>query len=43
MRVGIAADHARFALKEQLAKVLRELGHEVVDFGPIRLIPKETL
>ncbi len=33
MRVGVAADHAGFALKEQLAKALRESGHEVLDFG----------
>jgi hypothetical protein len=32
MHVGIAADHAVFALKEQMAKVLREFGHEVRDF-----------
>ncbi len=38
MRVGIAADHAGFALKEQLVKILRKLGFEVVDFGPIHLI-----
>jgi hypothetical protein len=33
MRVGIAADHAVFAMKEQLTRVLREFGHEVWDFG----------
>jgi ribose 5-phosphate isomerase B len=37
MRVGIAADHAGFVLKEQLTKVLRQSGHEVVDFGPSSL------
>jgi ribose 5-phosphate isomerase B len=41
MHVGIAADHAEFSLKKLLAKGLRELGHEVVDFGPFRLIPKD--
>ena len=41
MHVGIAADHAGFSLKKLLAKGLRELGYEVVDFGPIRLIPKD--
>ena len=33
MRVGIASDHGGFALKEQIAKLLRGAGHEVVDFG----------
>ncbi len=33
MRIGVAADHGGFALKEQLAEMLRQGGHEVVDFG----------
>ncbi|HEY6838358.1 MAG TPA: RpiB/LacA/LacB family sugar-phosphate isomerase [Geobacteraceae bacterium] len=33
MRVGIAADHGGFAMKERLAASLREAGHEVTDFG----------
>ncbi len=33
MRVGLAADHEGFALKEQLATALREAGCESVDFG----------
>jgi ribose 5-phosphate isomerase B len=33
MRVGIAADHGGFALKQQLVAAIRENGHEVVDFG----------
>ncbi len=33
MRVGIAADHEAFALKEQLAACLKAAGHEVADFG----------
>jgi|SRR6185312_2319417 len=32
-RIGIAADHAGFELKEQLIKMLREAGYEVMDFG----------
>ena len=32
-RVGIAADHGGFELKEHLAAKLREAGHEVTDFG----------
>ena len=34
MRIGLAADHGGFELKERLAALLREAGHEVVDFGP---------
>jgi ribose 5-phosphate isomerase B len=33
LRVGIAADHGGFALKEDLAARLRAAGHEIVDFG----------
>ena len=32
-RIGVAADHGGFALKEYLVKRLREAGDEVVDFG----------
>ena len=32
-RVGIAADHGGFELKEFLAGKLREAGYEVTDFG----------
>ena len=33
MKIAIAADHAGFALKEQLRLKLVEEGHEVADFG----------
>jgi ribose 5-phosphate isomerase B len=36
-RVGIAADHGGFALKELMAASLRGLGYEVVDFGARQL------
>ena len=39
MRVGIASDHGGFALKEQIAELLRGTGHEVVDFGAFHLSP----
>ena len=32
-KLGIAADHAGFKLKEQLKPFLTELGYEMVDFG----------
>ncbi len=33
MKVGIGADHGGFELKEMLRDYLKNLGHEVVDFG----------
>ena len=33
MRIGIAADHGGFELKQKLAAQLQAAGHEVVDFG----------
>ena len=33
MKISIGADHAGFALKQQLAQRLREDGHEVLDLG----------
>lgn len=33
MRIAIASDHAGFRYKEAIKEHLRELGHEVVDFG----------
>jgi ribose 5-phosphate isomerase B len=41
MRIGIAADHGGFALKEELAQALRDMGHEVVDFGAKSLAPDD--
>ena len=37
MRIGIAADHGGFCLKEELLGQLRGAGHEVVDFGAHQL------
>jgi ribose 5-phosphate isomerase RpiB len=42
MRVGIASDHGGFALKEQVAELLRDSGQEVVDFGAHELSPETT-
>ena len=33
MKIAIAADHAGFALKTEIAAWLRQAGHEVVDLG----------
>ena len=40
-RIGIAADHGGFELKERLAKFLSEAGCEVVDFGNRQLKPED--
>ncbi len=39
MKVGIAADHGGFELKEMLRDYLKNLGHEVVDFGASAMDP----
>ena len=41
MRLGIAADHAGFTLKQELAKDLRAAGHDVVDYGAHHLDPED--
>jgi ribose 5-phosphate isomerase B len=41
MRIGIAADHGGFALKEQVASELQDKGHEVIDFGARKLVPED--
>lgn len=37
MRIGIAADHGGFALKEDLRAQLTAAGHDVLDFGSYKL------
>lgn len=32
-RIGVAADHGGYELKEYLVRMLRKAGHEVIDFG----------
>jgi ribose 5-phosphate isomerase B len=41
MRVGIAADHGGFAMKEQMTAALKSAGHEVTDFGALHLDPAD--
>ena len=41
MRVGIAADHGGFALKEELGTSLRKAGYDVIDFGAHKLNPSD--
>ena len=33
MRIAIGSDHAGFRYKQEIIRVLRECGHEIVDFG----------
>jgi ribose 5-phosphate isomerase B len=33
MRIGVATDHGGLGLKEELVARLRDMGHEIVDFG----------
>lgn len=33
MKIAIASDHAGYEFKERIAELLRNAGHEVVDFG----------
>jgi ribose 5-phosphate isomerase B len=40
-RIGIAADHGGFELKEQLARTLREADYEVIDFGDCQQKPDD--
>lgn len=37
MKIGIAADHGGFELKEQLMAYLKPLGYEIEDFGAYKL------
>lgn len=41
MRVGIAADHGGFAMKERMTVSLKSAGHDVTDFGDLLLDPDD--
>jgi len=41
MRIGIAADHEGFALKQHLTTALKAAGYEPVDFGALEPTPKD--
>ena len=41
MRVGIATDHGRFELKDDLKSYLRRGGHMVVEIGTRELNPSD--
>ena len=40
-RMGIAADHGGFALKEAITQSLRSRGYDIVDFGAHQLNPTD--
>jgi ribose 5-phosphate isomerase B len=40
-RIGVAADHGGYELKQYLAAMLRQAGHEVIDFGDQQPIPDD--
>lgn len=40
-RIGVAADHGGFELKEHLKKLLHEAGYKVIDFGNNQLKPDD--
>jgi ribose 5-phosphate isomerase B len=40
-RIGLAADHGGYELKQYLAEMLRTAGYEVVDFGACRPEPDD--
>ena len=33
MKIAVGADHAGFEYKDRIARILRDEGHEVIDFG----------
>ena len=41
MRIGIAADHGGFAMKERMTSALKLAGHDVTDFGALLLDPAD--
>ena len=41
MKIGIAADHGGFALKEEIKQWLTGMGHELKDFGAHNLNPTD--
>jgi ribose 5-phosphate isomerase B len=41
MRIGVAADHGGFTMKERMTAALREEGHDITDFGAAKLDPDD--
>ena len=43
MRIGIAADHGGYGLKQDLRGRLAAAGHDVIDFGAKRLDSRDVI
>ncbi len=41
MKIGIAADHGGFELKQIILSFLKNIGHELIDFGAFELNAKD--
>lgn len=41
MKIGIAADHGGYVLKEEMKSWLTSLGHDLKDFGALQLNPAD--
>src|SRR5450631_4075220 len=41
MKIGVAADHGGFSMKQRIATALKSAGHEVTDFGALQLNPAD--
>jgi ribose 5-phosphate isomerase B len=41
MKIGLAADHGGFQMKQVLAARLRVLNHDVIDFGAVSRDPDD--
>lgn len=41
MKVAIAADHGGFPIKEELVRLIRSIGHEVLDLGAHQMDPAD--
>ena len=41
MKIGLAADHGGFEMKQVLAARLRVLNHDVIDFGAVSRDPDD--
>ena len=39
MRISVAADHNGYELKNEIAEILKQNGHEVIDIGPHSMDP----
>jgi ribose 5-phosphate isomerase RpiB len=43
MRIGIAADHGGFVMKERIAEAIESSGNDITDFGALLLDPDDLM